>query len=129
MLKRWSHILLVGWLINALICFHPAFGEDSRMMPQRLTSSVAHPDNTLLDVLLNHFLGHKKHKKGEHGKLATKSRYVSMRANFLSVVIPQTTIFNLVGQVRLLFCEQLKFWETKVFLPPLHHFLFRLSPF
>lgn len=129
MLKRWSHILLVGWLINALICFHPAFGEDARVLPQHLTQASHHNDNTLLDIIVHHFVGQKSHKKSTHGKISTRSRYMSTRAISLNFVVPQTIIFDLVGQLQLLFCDQLKFWETKVFLPPLHHFLFRLSPF
>lgn len=130
MLKRCLHVLLVGWLINVLICFHPAFGAESRIPPRHSASSAHHSDNTFLDILLHHLVSYSSsHKKGLHGRISTRSRYTSAQAVSLSVVLPQTIIFNLVGQAQQLFCEQLKFWETKVFLPPLHHFLFRLSPF
>lgn len=129
MIKKGLNIILLGWLINALVFFHPIFGDHGCMKISHGERYDTHADNTLIDVIFNHFIANKGHKKDAPRKAFIKARYISVRAANLVAVLPHTLLFDFQDRVQRICFSRFKFWETKEFLPPHHNFLFRLSPF
>lgn len=129
MLKKWGYILLSAWLINAVICFHPndSFGGGIAVAPQ--TPATLFADNTLLDIVAGHIAnltadqGHHRHK------FPVKRRYLQNRSQGFNIQLPAAQDFKWLNNVKAIKSTVTFFWENRVFLPPHHNFLFRLSPF
>ncbi|MGN6397194.1 MAG: hypothetical protein ACTHMI_16615 [Mucilaginibacter sp.] len=129
MLKRSLHIVLAAWLINALVCFHPVFSEVPNAHASSCETTISHPDNTLLEIIYNHVFDAKQQKGHGSHHAAPKYRYVVSRNLGLDVCGEQVPGFSLYTPETVLPPFVHKIWENRIFLPPHHHFLFRLSPF
>lgn len=123
--------MLIFWLINALVCFHPVLADDGCVHPQCNGTELSHSDNTLFDVFCNHFPAQKKHTDQTHHKSTAKARYAISRTGGLHLLslAPLTILFTPHNPMKVLNFSAFNYWVNRVFLPPHHNFLFRLSPF
>jgi hypothetical protein len=128
MLKRWAYILLSAWLINAVVCFQPNISGESHLAASSIGKIATISDATLLGVVFNHFI---KDKDSHHHdrRIPVKKRYLTTRSQAFNLQLPCIQVFNYSSAVQTLALVDYAQWEKKVFLPPLHHFLFRLNPF
>ncbi|WDF56954.1 hypothetical protein [Mucilaginibacter sp. KACC 22063] len=130
MLKRIAYILISVWLINALVCFHPTDAAEIHAEAAKATNGPSFSDNTLLDLLLHHISDDDDYNGShQHHKIANRNRYVLTRTLGFNLQVPFTHTFQWLNAVQYLHTYYGRFWEKKVFLPPHHNFLFRLSPF
>jgi len=129
MLKRSFHIVLAAWLINALVCFHPVFSESEFARGGVCQTEAAHVDNTLFEIACRYFIPDELNKQHHNHHSAPKGRYLVSRILGLGVCDTHASYFSLINFANLIPAFIPKIWENRIFLPPLHHFLFRLSPF
>lgn len=129
MLKRWLHIVLAAWLINALICFHPALSNIGEQSCEAASGQLVHTDNTLIDVFFNHFVSHKGNSGHSHKKSHAKIRYIVTRSSVLNILLLAAVVTAFCNLWRMIRRPMPDIWENLFLLPFHHHFLFRLSPF
>lgn len=127
-LKRWCYILISAWLINTLVCFHSANFFESIATFKSLNSNFFR-ENTLVDVLFNYVNADNTDNSKQHHKVIYRNRYVVNPILSISIQTPVLQTFNCNALTKLISLACTGFWENKFFLPPLHGFLFRLSPF
>jgi len=128
MLKRLLHIALAAWLINTLVCFHPAIA-DGHNRATCFGTSVSHVDNSLLEIFCNHVLTDKPHEGHRAHHTSPKYRYLVTRNLGFDICGIQLVNFYLFSPEKDLPAFVPGIWENRIFLPKLHGFLFRLSPF
>lgn len=123
MLKKWSYILISVWLINALVCLHPA-----------RTFESAYPGT--LQFSANYYNGktsntpprENNHKATPDHKVYGNKCVFTRAADFITQ-LPVLQNFHYTTLAQVISFNYSRFWENQSFLPPHHHFLFRLSPF
>jgi hypothetical protein len=125
-LKRWSYLLVVAWLINALVCFHPTtFYESGRITTSQNQIQIL-ADNTLVDMFFHHIVNQSDH---HHKPISHRNRFINVRS-----VINVFHLPSLIGDerpitVRGIVFEPFVIWLKIHFISALHAYLFRLSPF
>jgi hypothetical protein len=126
-LKKWSYILVAAWLINALVCFHTTnfYGSENLIKAQKASNEFS--DNTLLDIFFNHVAKQNDHHP--HKRISHRNRFVSPRLLDFNIQLPSFLTFQYLAFTKTIPIDHFVFWENRPFLSPLHHFLFRLSPF
>ncbi|MBE9661944.1 hypothetical protein [Mucilaginibacter myungsuensis] len=130
MLKRWAHILISAWLINALICFHPNNFLECDNDGAITSFDERFPYNTAVDIFFNYVnADNDQPEDGTQHRIAHSKRYIGARSFVLNIVPPFVQEFKPVEHIEAIARKHFRAWDNKIFLPPLHHFLFRLSPF
>ena len=127
-LKRWYYIFVSAWLINALVCFHPA-GFFERISAFKSQNAHFFRENTLVDVIFNSLSSDRDSNAKQHHKIIHRNRYVVNPALNINIQLPVIQTFNYAALAKTISFTYNRFWENKIFLPPLHDFLFLLSPF
>lgn len=126
MLKKCLHIFIAAWLINALVCYHPTAPFGGVGHPVQYTETDYSADNTIVDILVNHADdGPDDHPH----RVFSHARYLVSRTIGFNLQLPTLQTFHCLNTAIDVPLAFHRFWESKVFLPPHHHFLFRLSPF
>ena len=127
-LKRWLYLLISAWLINTLVCFHSAnFFESINTFTSQ--SSSFFRENTLVDVVFNYVSSNTDNSTRQHHKVIHRNRYVVNPTLSVNIQLPVIQTFTCSDLAKTISFTYNRFWENKFFLPPLHGFLFRLSPF
>ncbi|MFD0763283.1 hypothetical protein ACFQZI_00360 [Mucilaginibacter lutimaris] len=126
--KRWFFILITAWLVNTLVCFHPTNFIEGNNSPVSQTSAQVSSDNTLVDIFFNH-VASDDHDQHEHHKINHRRRYINTRTIDFNIQLPAIDLLNYLDLIKAIPNNHIFPWVNRFLLPPLHHFLFRLSPF
>ncbi|MBB5395692.1 hypothetical protein [Mucilaginibacter sp. AK015] len=124
--RKWFYIFIAAWFINALVCFNATDG----FIDACCKTAPQNSGETLFDVSPLKLSDHAVKDNVEH-----EDRKGSYRNRYLNPRLLDYDIQPLSSQTfgRLAFLNRsaliISAYGEKLFTPPLHHFLFRLSPF
>jgi hypothetical protein len=126
-LKRWSYILAAAWLINALFCFYPTnyFEGDQLIAAQNAGNKFT--NNTTAGTFFGHLAKQNDHHP--YKRINHCNRFVNTPSLDFNIPLPSYLTFPHLAAVKTIPTDHFDFWINRLFLSPLYHFLFRLSPF
>ncbi|QJD95758.1 hypothetical protein HH214_07685 [Mucilaginibacter robiniae] len=131
MWKKWLHIVLSLWLINAITYFHasnPFDHTDETNGSDAVSSCLA--INTWADCILQFVANDDGVSAQKTHKIKFQRRYIHTRVNSVSVFLAIPILYLLFAFIKRPVKKQPNHYSIGVaLLPAYYNFLFRLSPF